>query len=103
MLDGVSVPCNMPMFDVESKRCRSSSEVKLEIPLAKFREKLRSFGWEAQNCHEPILLFGDDQTEVQRAHAILLEEGFTSVGNAQTREARAVVGVMAESRRWRER
>ncbi|CAL1173840.1 unnamed protein product [Cladocopium goreaui] len=62
-------------------------EVQVEIPLANFREKLRSYGWEAQNCHHPILLFGDDQQEVQRAHSILMEEGFTAVSNAQTREA----------------
>eukprot|EP00435_Cladocopium_sp_Y103_P070466 s216_g35.t1 len=62
-------------------------EVQVEIPLANFREKLRSYGWQAQNCHHPILLFGDDQQEVQRAHAILMEEGFTAVSNAQTREA----------------
>ncbi|CAK8987773.1 unnamed protein product [Durusdinium trenchii] len=62
-------------------------EVQVDIPLADFREKLRSFGWEAQNCHHPILLFGDDQEEVQRAQGILTEEGFTAVTNAQTREA----------------
>mmetsp|Transcript_79859 Transcript_79859/g.191739 ORF Transcript_79859/g.191739 Transcript_79859/m.191739 type:complete len:170 (+) Transcript_79859:86-595(+) len=62
-------------------------QVQVEIPLVHFREKLRSFGWEAENCHQPILLFGDDQQEVQRAHSILIEEGFTSVSNAQTREA----------------
>eukprot|EP00439_Symbiodinium_sp_Y106_P042943 s880_g5.t1 len=62
-------------------------EVSVDLPLAQLREKLRAFGWEAENCHQPLLLFGDDQDEVQKAHSILLEEGFTAVSNAQTREA----------------
>ena len=56
-----------PRHGVEGISMSFFEEVKLEIPLGKFREKLRSFGWEAQNCHAPILLFGDDQTEAPLA------------------------------------
>eukprot|EP00931_Biecheleriopsis_adriatica_P074398 TRINITY_DN48461_c0_g1_i1.p1 TRINITY_DN48461_c0_g1~~TRINITY_DN48461_c0_g1_i1.p1 ORF type:complete len:163 (-),score=25.41 TRINITY_DN48461_c0_g1_i1:192-680(-) len=62
-------------------------QVNVNLPLSEFRERIRKFGWEAQNCHQPVLLFGDDDEEVERAHAVLLEEGFTAVSNARSREA----------------
>ncbi|CAE8687089.1 unnamed protein product, partial [Polarella glacialis] len=62
-------------------------EVSIQVPLDEFREKLRSWGWEAENCHRPVLLFGDDDQQVQRAHRSLVEEGFTAVSNAGSREA----------------
>lgn len=62
-------------------------EVSVDVPLANFRERLREWGWEESNCHQPMLLFGDDTQEVRRTHEILVEEGFTAVSNAGTRAA----------------
>lgn len=61
-------------------------EFSVSVPLANLRQRLRAWGCEKNNCHRPLLLFGDDKAEVQRSLAILREEGFTSVHNAQTRE-----------------
>lgn len=60
-------------------------EVTVDVPLSSFREKLREWSWQESNCHQPMLLFGDDSQEVQRSHEILVEEGFTAVSNAGTR------------------
>eukprot|EP00928_Gymnodinium_smaydae_P088134 TRINITY_DN72277_c0_g1_i1.p1 TRINITY_DN72277_c0_g1~~TRINITY_DN72277_c0_g1_i1.p1 ORF type:complete len:239 (+),score=31.36 TRINITY_DN72277_c0_g1_i1:49-717(+) len=62
-------------------------EVCVKMPLKELREKLQGWGWEGDNAERPILLFGDDDHEVQRAHLLLTEEGFTSVTNARSRDA----------------
>lgn len=62
-------------------------EVIVSLPMSEFRARLRGWGWQGENCHRPLLLFGDDDEEVRKAHAVLREEGFTAAHNARTREA----------------
>mmetsp|Transcript_52614 Transcript_52614/g.140224 ORF Transcript_52614/g.140224 Transcript_52614/m.140224 type:complete len:164 (-) Transcript_52614:302-793(-) len=62
-------------------------QVKISIPLANFRDRMRSWGWEGKNYERPVLLYGDSVSDVDQAHKVLVEEGFVSVLNAWTKDA----------------
>merc|ERR1712117_797531 len=60
-------------------------EVTVNVPMAEFRDRMRGWGWQGENCNRPLMVFGDDAGIVQKSVQILREEGFTSVTNARTR------------------
>eukprot|EP00927_Polykrikos_kofoidii_P050975 TRINITY_DN44790_c0_g1_i1.p1 TRINITY_DN44790_c0_g1~~TRINITY_DN44790_c0_g1_i1.p1 ORF type:complete len:182 (+),score=22.09 TRINITY_DN44790_c0_g1_i1:96-641(+) len=62
-------------------------QVVIRMPLAEFKDRLREWGWQASNSQRPVLLFGDNSDRVRAAHEFLVEEGFTSVCNADCRDA----------------
>eukprot|EP00929_Paragymnodinium_shiwhaense_P087211 TRINITY_DN47473_c0_g1_i1.p1 TRINITY_DN47473_c0_g1~~TRINITY_DN47473_c0_g1_i1.p1 ORF type:complete len:196 (-),score=42.02 TRINITY_DN47473_c0_g1_i1:60-647(-) len=62
-------------------------EMTIKMSLDEFPERIRHWGWESSNCHRPLLLFGDEAAEVAKVRSYLVEEGFTAVCNAQSRQA----------------
>eukprot|EP00411_Alexandrium_monilatum_P114913 CAMPEP_0175661668 /NCGR_PEP_ID=MMETSP0097-20121207/15075_1 /TAXON_ID=311494 /ORGANISM="Alexandrium monilatum, Strain CCMP3105" /LENGTH=208 /DNA_ID=CAMNT_0016967843 /DNA_START=46 /DNA_END=672 /DNA_ORIENTATION=- len=89
-LRAVAAHPQMASLQVQSGEGRAvlrRREVVITLPLSELQSRMRDWGWEGQNCHRPLLLFGDDEQEVLRAYNSLVEEGFTAVSNAWTREA----------------
>jgi len=62
-------------------------QVTVNIPMDDLRSRMQRWGWEGENCKAPMLVFGDDEQMVAQTHECLVEEGFTSVKNAKSREA----------------
>merc|ERR1712066_677412 len=72
----------IPGMDFATLRRR---EVMVKVPMGEFRDRMRGWGWQGENCRWPLLVFGDDASMITKATQILREEGFLAVTNAGTR------------------